>query len=91
MAEILASGTTETSSSTFTVTAGTPVTVFLKVASGALVPRGSRAVVQIQESGTNWLTVIELTRQRSQVVIDAPGTYRVTRLAAGTAFGIDKV
>lgn len=88
--ELLASGTTEASTSDITVTAGVPVTVFLKAAAGANVARGSRAVLQIKSAGGAYFTVGELTRHRPQVVIDGPGTYRVTRLAADTAFGIDQ-
>jgi hypothetical protein len=90
MAELIASGTTEADSADVTVAAGTPVTFCLKVASGAMVPRGSQALIQFKESGGNYITAATLDRYTPGLEVSAPGTYRVRRQAHTTAFGVDQ-
>lgn len=88
--EIIASGTTAASSSDFTVVAGTPVTVFLKDAAGAVVDQYARALIQIKDTAGEYFTVGVLTGYEPALIIDGPGDYRVTRELATVAFGVNK-
>lgn len=89
MAEIIASGTTTSASSDFTVTDGASATLFLKTTSGAAVPPGAQALVQIK-SGSNYFTIGRLTDSEPIQVLRAAGTFRVQRQASTEAFGVDK-
>lgn len=90
MAAIIASGTTETASSDIVVAAGTPTTLHVNTASGALLTGSDKALVQIKSAGSQYTTIAELTRSQPAVVVDGPGTYRVLRLAATVAFAVDQ-
>lgn len=88
--EILASGTTAADSSDVTVTAGIPVTIFLK--SGSSVPVSSDADfdVKIKSAGSTYHTIGKLTGKTPALVIDGPGTFRVSRVTASGPVGVDK-
>lgn len=88
--EILATGTAAADSSEVTVTAGTPVTIFLKKGSSGPVESGSRAVVKIKSSGGFYHEVGALTGSRQALVLDGPGTFLISREETKVAFGIDK-
>lgn len=89
MAELIASGTTETASADFTLTAGLSTTLYLKDAGGPTVPYNSTALVQIK-SGTEYFTVGQLDDKAPAQVLTAVGTFRVLRLANSSAFGVDR-
>lgn len=90
---ILAIGTTQASSSSFTVVSGSPVTLAL-IATGT-VPINASCVVEIQGSNSAWSVVGSLvapTPDGLRVIgqsVASPGTYRVTRNATGASFGVD--
>jgi hypothetical protein len=90
---ILAIGTTQASSSTFAVVAGSPVTLAL-VAAGTI-PLNADAIVEIQSSASNWASVGSLAvphadgQRVTAQALWSPGTYRVTRNANGASFGVD--
>ena len=82
--EILSTGSTAATSSTFTVTAGTPVTVALKGGSAINGP----VQIQLQDDGGNWVQVGVLGDSATTIaaVINGPGVYRLVR-PAGTNCG----
>lgn len=88
--EILASGTAAADSIDVVVAAGTPVTIFLKVGSSIPVPSNADCDVKIKDAGGFYHTIGKLTGRQPAIVLDGPGTYRVSRLLTGEAFGIDK-
>lgn len=90
---ILAVGTTQASSSSFTVVAGSPVT--LALISGGTIPTNADATLDIQGSNGLW-TVVDMLNRPGGIgnnvaaqSLASPGTYRVTRNANGASFGVD--
>lgn len=90
MAELLASATTASTSADFTVTAGTPVTLFLKSATTETLPADGSASIQIKSAGATYYPVGVLERNTPARVIDGPGTFRVVKSTGSVAFGVDK-
>lgn len=90
MAELIAAGTTLANSADITLAAGESATIFLKSGSGPTVDTAARAAVQIKSSGAAYFTIGELDRATPVVVIDAPGTYRVQRMASSASVGVDQ-
>ncbi|MBL0420516.1 hypothetical protein JI739_09200 [Ramlibacter sp. AW1] len=86
MANIIASGTTEASSSEFTLTTDSANIYITGGAPGS----DARALVQIKAADGTFSTVGELTKQFPAQLLTGAGTYRVTRVATATAFGVDK-
>ncbi len=91
MAELIAAGTAEADSADFTLAAGDQVTLFLKDAAGPQILADAEAIVQIKSAAGEYFSVGLLNAAGPAKVLAAPGTYRVKRLAASTAFGVDKV
>lgn len=91
MAELIASGTTQVNSSDFVATAGSPITISLFDADGVF-GNDVVATVFIKSSGGVYRPVEggNLNAQKPALVIDAPGTFRVTKYASAVAFGVDK-
>jgi hypothetical protein len=91
MASLIASGTTADNSADFTVAAGTPVTISLHDADGVF-GNDVAATVFIKSSGGVYRAVAggNLSPQKPELVIDGPGTYRVSKYASAVAFGVDK-
>lgn len=90
MASILASGTSEADSSTFTLNAGDSATLAMF---GAAEPVPSMvADVQIQGSDGGWTTIGQLrgAQGESSKVLTAVGTFRVHRRLSPAAFGVDQ-
>jgi len=87
---ILAVGTTEAVSSTFTVVAGTPVTIGLFITGGGVIPSSVSAEVEIEDPGATFSrTGVELSERSPSALIVAPGLYRVRRYAtSGVSVGI---
>lgn len=91
MAVVLASGTAAANSSDIAVVAGTPVTVFLSVATDVPVPSQADCSVQVKDAGGKYHTIGKLTGREPAKAIDAPGTYRVARAACSEAFAVEAV
>lgn len=91
MAELIASGTTEADSDDFTLSSGDQVTLFLKDAAGPTVGSDAIALVQIKSADAQYFIVGKIDFGTPAKVLAAPGTYRVKRLAASAAYGVDKV
>ena len=88
MSEILAGGTTAATSADFTVTAGDLKTIGLTSSVAPAIPPCEVAVDQ--KIGTSYYQRFLLGSDNSVVVIDAPGTWRVRRVAgASQAVGVD--
>ena len=91
MAELIASGTAEADSADFTLAAGDQATLFLKDAAGTTVNPHGVAQVHIKSADGEYFLVGKLDTAQPAAVLSAPGTYRVRRLAAAVAYGVDKV
>lgn len=88
--EILAAGTAAADSTDVTVTAGIPVTVFLKAGTSAPIASDADFDVKLKSVGSTYHTIGKLTGKNPAVVIDGPGTYRISRLSASSAVGVDQ-
>lgn len=86
-ATILASGTTAATSTDITVAAGATVTVGLFTADAAGIPASHSAVV-MQDTPGGDVAAFDLTGAQPSQVISGPGTFRVTRRAGTTSFGV---
>lgn len=91
MAELIASGTAEADSADFTLAAGEQVTLFLKDAAGTTVNPHGVAQVHIKSADGEYFMIGKIDTSQPAAVLSAPGTYRVRRLAAAVAYGVDKV
>ena len=91
MAELIAAGTTEADSADFTLAAGDQATLFLKDAAGPSVAADAIARLQIKSAAGEYFNAGHLDSFNPAKILSAPGTYRVKRLAASSAFGVDKV
>lgn len=90
--QLLAVGTTAADSADITAAAGTPVTLFLKGSADG--PADSAAVceIKVKDSAGLYHKIGELNGReagKACVVIDGPGTFRVSRVA-GAACGVDQ-
>lgn len=93
MAVLLAPGTTAANSASFTLADGESATLCLAPAqSGEL---GNDAAVDIQmQSNGEWVTIGGLNAARvgaTAAVVQAPGTFRVARVARKHPVGVEKV
>lgn len=88
MANIIASGTSELDSSEFTLTDAQRATVFITGTADA----NAMAAVKIKAADGTFSTLGYLTKGQPAMIVDSAGTntYKVTRAAAGAAFGVDK-
>lgn len=91
MAELIATGTTDLDSSEFTLSAADSVTLSLKSATDPNIPAGAQAVILLKTSASTFVRLGFLNEQMPAQVLLAPGTYKVTRRACATAYGVDKV
>lgn len=86
-ATILASGTTDATSTDVTVAAGASVSVGLFTADAAGLPGNHSAAVMMDTPGGD-IVADELTGKSPVAVISGPGTFRVKRTAGTTSFGV---
>lgn len=86
MSELLAVGTTAATSSDFSLTG--EATSLLLTATTALLA-GSRIAIQAKTAAGVYIHIGELDPSTPLLVLSAPGTYRVSRLA-GVACGADR-
>lgn len=91
MAELIATGTTAADSADFELSDGESTTLFLKKATSGSVDVSAFAEVQIKDAGGAYHPVTGLSFHQPSIVLAAPGTYRVSRPASSTAFGVDRV
>jgi hypothetical protein len=87
MTEILAIGTSEATSSDFTLT-GESSSLLLTNTSGLLV-LGAYADIQAKTAAGAYVTIGRLTYDFPLLVISSPGTYRVMRPTGGSC-GVDR-
>jgi hypothetical protein len=88
---ILAAGTAAANSTDVVVAAGTPATIFLTAAVSGPVPSEASCDIQIKETvGATYHTIGKLTGSNPIQVIDAPGTYRVSRLLSTASVGVSQ-
>ena len=92
VAELITTGTSEAPSADFTLAAGDAATIFLKDAAGPSTTADANIVakIQIKSAGAEYFDIGELNRNAVALVLSAPGTYRVLRLATSIAFGVDR-
>lgn len=86
-AELLAIGATDASSADQVVAAGGSLTVALKDAAGPEIDGVPVVLIQLKDNAGQYFTIDTLSVHKRAVVIVAPGTYRVSRLA-GSACGV---
>ena len=89
--QAVVSGTTEADSADFTLAAGDQATLFLKDAAGPSVAADAIARLQIKSAAGEYFNAGPLDSFNPAKILAASGTYRVKRLAASAAFGVDKV
>ena len=87
MAELIAIGTSATSSADFTLT-GEASSVFLTAAI-SIEPK-SAAVIEIKTNLGVYIPIGSLTPSSPLLVISSPGVFRVTRTATGASVGVDR-
>lgn len=81
-AQILAAGTGAADSTDQTVTSN--LTVGLK----GTVDGQSEVIIKIKDDGGAWIEVDRLNQSRRTLLIQAPGTYRFSRAASATSYGV---
>lgn len=86
--EILAIGTGAANSSDQVVSAGTPLTVCLKDASGPTVGYAAMVDILLKADSGEYFKVDRLTFARPALMIVAPGTYRFSRLTDSDSCGV---
>ena len=89
MSNIIASGTTETTSSDITVAAGSTPTLFITSTTGAVQP-DARAAVQMKSAAGVYMNIGELNYRQPALTIFGTGTFRVKRLACVNAIAVDQ-
>lgn len=90
MAELIASSVNAANSADFTLTTGVTATLNLKGPADTWVGPQSIAYVQIKSADGRYYTIGALTVQNPASVLSAVGTFRVAKIAAPDAFGVDK-
>lgn len=91
MAELIASGTTTANSADITIEAGASASLFLKSATSQTLPQDAKAVIQVKSTDATYYDIGTLTATDPMKVLQAAGTFRVVRIGASAAYGVDKV
>jgi hypothetical protein len=91
MPALIASGTNDVYSSTFTLGTGDTATVNITTPTDPEIPETVEAVVQMQSSASTYIPVSKLNKANPRLVLNSPGTYRVYRRASAAGFGVDYV
>lgn len=86
--EILAAGTTAASSEPFTLADGESATLILRV-SGSVPLLWPGVSIEVQDSANGWNAIGSLQGSDDVKVLQATGTFRVTR-RAGPNVGVDR-
>lgn len=90
MAELIATSTSAADSADFTVNAGDSISILLKDGTSATAVTSSATALVQAKSGTQYITIGTVTGSNPLLVLSAPGTFRVSKLASAVAFGVDK-
>jgi len=92
MAEYIATGTTVSNGSDFTLTDGQTVQLGLfSSTTGPRLPADCQASVQSKTSSAGYIEIGRLTADEPVKLLQGPGTFRVVRRGSGsTSFGVDK-
>lgn len=91
MANFFTSATTAGGSSEFTLASGDFATVFLTQDDmTAPFPSGARMDIQIKSDDGDWTTIGCITPDKPALAVCSPGTFRLYRQAAATAYGAHK-
>lgn len=88
--ELIAVGAAAADSGDILVAAGAPVTIYLKAAASGPVDSAARCTVQLKSVGGTYHQFAELTGNDPAAVLDAPGTFRVSRVNGSANFGVDR-
>lgn len=89
--QLLAAGTSEADSSTFTLVDGATATIMLKPAAGKVsVPLQALVRIQHQNAAGAWVHNTDLFGSVGSAVVSGAGTYRVHRPAQRFAVGVDR-
>ena len=94
MAELIATGNTAVDSADFTVTAGVPVTLYIKPPSGTTIPPNVFFVLQYKTAAGAYIALQPILNQSNIMqfgVISGGGTFRVSRLLSADSAGMDYV
>ena len=86
MASIIASGTTAADSDEFTLADGVTSNVFISGSPGV----DASAAVYIKTAGATFTYLGQITHGEREVKVYGPGTFKVSRAATATAFGVDR-
>lgn len=90
MAEIITPQTAAQNSANIVLTTGQSVTLTLKRAPGGVpLPQLTWAEVQKQTTGGDWETFGYLTASQKVLVLQAAGTFRVSKPVTSVAAGVD--
>lgn len=85
--ELVAAGTTLVSSSDFTLTAGSPRTLFLKYAANAGGP--ILYYIQHKNADATYTTKVVMTPSHDPLTLDGSGVFRAQRQASAASSGLD--
>lgn len=88
MTEILAIGTSDATSSDFTLT-GESTSLLLTTTSGVITSNTGFAEIQVKNTAGLYLTIGRLDSKTPMLVLSAPGIYRVSRTTGGSC-GVDR-
>ena len=89
MANLLAVGTTDADSATFTVAAGASATLSLAIAASGILPDGVMVDIQKLTSAGGYITFSSMTKMHPAEVLTAVGTFKVHRYPCIPAVGVD--
>ncbi len=90
MASLITTAATQADSADIVLGASTSTTLSLRPANGGVLQPDAVALVSIKSSGGDYTVIGAMTYSKPLTVLTAQGTFRVTRMAAGTAFGVDR-
>jgi len=85
--ELVAAGTTLANSSDFTLTAGSPRTLFLRYSASAGSP--IKYYIQHKNSDSTYTTSVVLTPDNDPLTLDGSGVFRAQRQASAASSALD--
>jgi hypothetical protein len=89
MAELLATGTSNTASADITLTAGQSTALLMMAAAGPAVPQNCFILIE-KKSGSQYFRIGYLTADDPCRILECVGTFRVRRENQTTAIGVDR-
>lgn len=88
--QLIAVGTAAADSADIVVAAGTPATVFIKGAADGPPDSGAVYAIKAKTAAATYHQIGQLDSKTPALAIDAPGTYRVSRVANGASSGLEQ-